>query len=185
VLDIRSTRVGLTRETDFLRLLKLLSSIYHCKRFRCWWERALMTRPERMGWNLRTEVEDRLRTDRRDFIKFQERPERRTTKFDFRFIGSNTTIQDQFLKSSMWSSHENLQHQWITGIVYSEIDSMSSPRLLDMNITRKRIDLQWNSGDLVHSLRIWWTAICRRNPRSPLEKLSAGVILMHDDLNEA
>lgn len=60
-----------------------------------------------------------------------------------------------------------------------------SPSLLDMDITRKRIDLQRNSGDLMHSLRIRWTAICRRNPRSPLEKLSAGVILMHDDLNEA
>jgi hypothetical protein len=90
----------------------------------------------------------------------------------------------QLYKISFWNRLD-LQHQWITGIVYSEIDSRSSPRLIDMNITRKRTDLQWNSGELVHSLRIRWTAICRRNPRSPLEKLFAGVILMHDDLNEA
>lgn len=62
---------------------------------------------------------------------------------------------------------------------------MSSPRLLAMDVTRKRIGLQDNSGDLMYSLRIRWTAIRRRNPRSPLEKLFAGVILMHDDLDEA
>jgi hypothetical protein len=38
---------------------------------------------------------------------------------------------------------------------------------------------------LMCSLRIWWTAICCRNPGSPLEKLFAGVILVHDYLYEA
>ena len=48
-----------------------------------------------------------------------------------------------------------------------------------------RIGFQRNFGCLMYSLRIWWTAICGRNPGSPLEKLFAGVILVHDDLYKA